>query len=408
MNKALNIYSRRNLLQPLCDLNPTDLDYLFDNSTVEKLDPRTLLTVERDAILYLLEGEVSILSGGFVTEKFNHSDKRALQPLFDESTEQDSAIITSHGAILKVDRRLFDGLYSQHQASSIEAGEVLLENNEAELFQHLLLAFQKGKLPLPTLPDAALKIRQVINTPGIGSTEIIQIVQTDPVLSARLIKVANSPLYGTWRETKTVRDAVRRLGLENTRNLSFSLSVKQLFHAKTAMIKNQVRSVYDESVGVSALAYVIAQHRAEHLDPEQALLAGLVQNLGIIPILKYVDENPQLVKNIKMLDKSLINLRMPISTLLLNQWNFGEEFLKVVEQAENWNRDTGEAIDYADVVIASRLIFLNTKALLDNTISFENLPLMKKLNLLEIDDGGLYFFEKARFEIDDMQRLLRI
>ena len=408
MNKALNIYSRRNQLEPLCDLNRSDLDHLFDNSTVEKLYPRSLITLELDSIMYLLEGEVSILSGGFVVEKFNHSDKRALQPLFDEGTEEDSAIITSHGAILKVDRRLFDGLYSQHQASSVEYGEVLLENNEAELFQHLLVAFQKGNLPLPTLPDAALKIRKIINTPGVGSTEIIEIVQTDPVLSARLIKVANSPLYGTWRETKTVRDAIRRLGLENTRNLSFSLSVKQLFHAKTAMIKKQVRSVYDESVGVSALAYVIARHRAKHLDPEQALLAGLVQNLGIIPILKYVDENPQLVKNIKMLDKSLINLRMPISTLLLDQWNFGEDFLKVVEQAENWNRDTGEAIDYADVVIASRLIYLNKKELLNNSVSLENLPLMKKLNLLEIDDDGLYIFERAQFEIDDMQRLLKI
>lgn len=407
MNKSLNIYSRRNQLQPLCELNRTDLNYLFDQSTVVPLEPRTLITLERDAIMYLLEGEVTVLSGGFVAEKFDHSDKRALQPLFDESTEQDSAIITSHGAILNVGRKLFDGLYSQHLAASFESGEVLLENSEAELFQHLLVAFQNGKLPLPTLPDAALKIRQLINSPDIGSTEIIQIVQTDPVLSARLVKVANSPLYGTWRETKTVGDAVRRLGLENTRNMSFSLSIKQLFNAKTALIKSQIKRVYDESISVSALAYVITQHRADHLDPEQALLAGLVHNLGIIPVLKYVDENPQLVKNFEMLDKSLINLRMPISTLLLDQWNFGEDFLKVVEQAENWNRDTGEAIDYADIVIASRLIYLNKEALLNNTVNFESLPLVKKLNLFDVDDAGFYFFEKAQFEIDDMQRLLR-
>ncbi len=407
MNKTLNIYSRRNQLEPLCELNRSDLSYLFDQSTVVTLEPRTLITLETDAILYLLEGEVSILSGGFVVEKFNHSDNRALQPLFNESAEEDSGITTSHGALLNVDRRLFDGLYSQHLAASAESGEVLLENSEAELFQHLLVAFQNGKLPLPTLPDAALKIRRLINSPEIGSTEIIQIAQTDPVLSARLIKVANSPLYGTWRETKTVGDAVRRLGLENTRNMSFSLSIKQLFNAKTSFIKNQLKRVYDESISVSAFAYVITQHRADHLDPEQALLAGLVQNLGIIPILKYVDENPQLVKNIEMLDKSLVNLRMPISTLLLDQWNFGEDFLKVVEQAENWNRDTSEAIDYADIVIASRLIYLNKDELLNNAVNFESLPIVKKLKLFEVDDAGLYFFEQAQFEIDDMQRLLR-
>ncbi|MFT5657713.1 MAG: HD-like signal output (HDOD) protein, partial [Gammaproteobacteria bacterium] len=359
MDKSLKIYSRRNQLQPLCELNQIDRDYLFDNAKVVQLNPHTLLSLESETILYLLEGEVSLLSGGFVSGNFNHSDKRALQPLFDESTEQDSALTTSHGALLRIDRELFDGLFSQHLASKVKPGEVLLASNETELFQHLLKAFQQGKLPLPTLPDAALKIRQLVNTAGIGSNEVIQIVQTDPILSARLIKVANSPLYGTWRETKTVRDAVRRLGIENTRNLSFSLSVKQLFEARTALIKQQVQRVYDESIAVSALAYVVACHRAKHLDPEQALLAGLVQNLAIIPVLKYVDENPQLISNIRTLDKSLINLRIPISTLLLEQWNFGEDFLKVVEQAENWNRDTGEEIDYADVVIASRLIYLH-------------------------------------------------
>jgi HD-like signal output (HDOD) protein len=407
MNKSLNIYSRRNQLQPLCELNRTDLNYLFDQSTVVLLEPRTLITLERDAILYLLEGEVTVLSGGFVVEKFNHSDKRGLQPLFDESTEEDSAIITSHGALLNIDRRLFDGLYSQHLAASVESGDALLESTEATLFKHLLVAFQNGKLLLPTLPDAALKIRQLINSHDIGSTEIIQIVQTDPVLSARLIKVANSPLYGTWRETKTVRDAVRRLGLDNTRNMSFSLSIKQLFNAKTALIKSQIKRIYNESISVSALAYVITQHRADHLDPEQALLAGLVHNLSIISVLKYVDENPKLVKNIEMLDKSLVNLRMPISTLLLEQWNFGEDFLKVIEQADNWNRDTGEAIDYADIVIASRLIYLNKEGLLNNTFNFESLPLVKKLNLLDVDNEGRYFFQNAQFETDDMQRLLR-
>ena len=117
MNKSLNIYSRRNQLQPLCELNRDDLDYLFDRSTVVALEPRTLITIEKDTIWYLLEGEVTILSGGFVVEKFNHSDKRALKPMFDENSEEDSGVITSHGAVLNIDRRLFDGLYSQHLAS---------------------------------------------------------------------------------------------------------------------------------------------------------------------------------------------------------------------------------------------------------------------------------------------------
>jgi hypothetical protein len=54
MNKLLKNYSRRNQLQPLCELNRTDLDYIFDSAIVENLDPRTLVSLERDTIFYLL------------------------------------------------------------------------------------------------------------------------------------------------------------------------------------------------------------------------------------------------------------------------------------------------------------------------------------------------------------------
>ncbi|MFT5597679.1 MAG: hypothetical protein ACI823_000753 [Chitinophagales bacterium] len=69
-----------------------------------------------------------------------------------------SAIITSHGQLLNVERRLFDGLYSQHLATPVESGKVVLENSEAALLQPLLAEFQDEKLSLLTLPSVALKI----------------------------------------------------------------------------------------------------------------------------------------------------------------------------------------------------------------------------------------------------------
>jgi hypothetical protein len=106
------------------------------------------------------------------------------------------------------------------------------------------------------------------------------------------------------------------------------------------------------------------------VDPQQALLTGMVQNFGITPILNYVDKNLQLVKNIEILDKSLANLRMQlvyyckINIILAKTFN-------LIEQAENWSRDTGKAIDCANVVIASRLIYLNKEGLLGNAINLD-------------------------------------
>ncbi len=329
-----------------------------------------------------------------------------MSPLFNESLDEDSAVLTSHGVILQVDRALFEALYSQQQAATVEIEVVNLNESENDLFQDLLKAFMQKKLDLPGLPEAALKVRQAINNPDVGSTEIIQIVQSDPVLSARLVRVANSPLYGTWREIKTVRDAVRRLGLETTKNLSFSLSVKMLFSAKTTIIKNYIQSIYDESTTIAAIAFVITQAQAKKLDPEQALLSGLIQNLGLIPILKYIDMHPSMMQSAELLGKSIEHLQVPVSSMIFNEWNFDPEFIEIVEQSQNWTRNSGETIDYCDVIIAARLLFLQQKDELP-VESLQKLPVIQKLRLTEFDDDGHYFMDKAAEQVEEMNKLLR-
>ena len=392
-------------LSPLNDLDDNNLELLAEKAELLELEPRTLITAEPELLTYLLEGEVSLLSGGFVSEKFTHFEQRALSPLFNPSLDEDSAVLTSHGRVLQVSKSLFEGLYHQSQAASIETSEVSLSESENELFQSLLQAFMQKKLSLPALPEAALKIRQAINSPDVGSAQIIEIVQTDPVLSARLVKVANSPLYGTWREIKTVRDAVRRLGLETTKNLSFSLSVKHLFSARTSLIKKTVHDLYVESIAIAAIAYVIARERTDNLDPEQALLSGLIQNLGLIPILKYVDEHPAMLQSTDMLGKSIEHLQVPISTLIFNEWNFDPDFIEIVEQGRNWQRDTGEGADYCDVVIAARLLYMDERGE-SPLATLRGLPVIDKLRLLDLDSDGEYLMDKAHERIAEMQNLL--
>ncbi|MDH5353597.1 MAG: HDOD domain-containing protein [Gammaproteobacteria bacterium] len=407
MDEQLKSFSRRDKLIPLCELNRNDLDYVFETASVWPLKPHTLVSPEQESIFYLLEGNISLLSGGFVVESFTHTEHRGLLPLFDELKEEDSALFTSHGVILEIERALFEGLYSQRQARDRDLDEERLVSEEQQLYEQLQQAYKDEQLQLPVLPEAALKIRQLINEADVGSSEIIQIVQTDPVLSARLIKVVNSPLYGTWREIKTVRDAVRRLGLETTRNLSFGLSVSELFHARSSLVKQLIEQIYEESIQVSALAYVITQNQAKHLDPEQALLAGLLSNLGVIPILKYIDERPGVVSNVDSIKKSLNNLREPISRLLFDRWNFDAEFLSVVEHSNQWHRDTGQPADYVDIIIASKLLFMEKSGQLDESIVIHQLPIANKLDLYRIDDYGYDFLDQVEQEVADMQQTLR-
>lgn len=410
MTHSLARFSQKDQLQPLNALDQNNRDYLFSESQLIPLAVRTLVTVERDYLTYLLEGEVSMLSGGFVTEQFNHLQERALLPLFNQSLEQDSAILTRPGSILQVNRKLYKALYTQaYSAFSSSPGSaaeskplITLDN---QLLQRLQEAFNQHRLQLPVLPEAVLRLRQAYTNPDVGSAQIIQIVQTDPVLSARLIRVANSALYAGWREIKTVRDAVRRLGLEAIKNISLSLSVKRLYNAKTTLIKNHLNTLYQQSTAVAAIAHVIALNRTPELDAEQALLSGLVQNLGQIPILKYLDEHPSMLQSADQLARSIVKLELPLSRLIFEQWGFDPAFIEVVENRENWSRDTEKAADYCDVVIAARLLYRYARGEA-NIDELKNLPVISKLRLMEYDADGQFFMDKAEQQVAEMSKLL--
>ena len=79
--------------------------------------------------------------------------------------------------------------------------------------------------------------------------------------------------------------------------------------------------------------------------------------------------------------------------------------LQVVEQARNWTRDTGEKADYCDVVIAARLIYLQKlgQSPLEN---LSELAIVRKLNLLELDENGHFFMDKVDEQVEEMRNLL--
>lgn len=396
MNPEIRHFPTIDKLQPLAEFKAEDFQLLLDRARFRRLEPRTLLGRETQLLVYLLEGEVALLSQKTIREQFTHLQQRALQPLFNETLEEDSAILMSHGAILEIDRDLYEGLYSQQQFDSYEQSEVMLEGDENSVFQHLLKAFNDKSMELPALPEVAFKIRDAIRDPKVGTNEITQMVQSDPVLTARLIRVANSPLYGTWREIKTVRDAVRRLGLEATRNLALSLSVKQLFSARTALVKQAIKEVYENSVGVASLAYVIARHCAE-VDPERAVLTALLQQIGVIPILKYLDDHPGVMQSAEQLQKSVENLLVPCSVMLFNSWEFDPEFILFVEKASDWDHHSDTPTDLLDVLIAARALYLWQHDQWPARRSLNALPVLEKLGFFnEFTDADTFLAQAER------------
>ncbi|KAF0203673.1 MAG: signal transduction [Gallionellaceae bacterium] len=104
------------------------------------------------------------------------------------------------------------------------------------LLDEVVAAIDNDSLVLPTLPDVAIKIQDLIDDPNVSADQIVQILSSDPLISAQLIKTANSALFADKVQVENVRGAVTRLGYRQLRNLVMTITMKKMFYAKNSII----------------------------------------------------------------------------------------------------------------------------------------------------------------------------
>ena len=252
-------------------------------------------------------------------------------------------------------------------------------------YDDILADLENGTLMLPTLPEVALKVREVVDEPDVTAAQLAEIIITDAALSTRLLKVANSALYRGRIPTETIQNAVSRLGLTLVRNLVTSLVMEQMFQATSNRLDKRLHVLWEHSREVSALSQVLASKQAG-IKNDEAMLAGLIHNIGVLPILMKAEEIPGLLQNSALLDTVIEDLYPRIGAAILKSWKFSDEFIAVAAEHNNLDRNAGETPDLIDIVqVANIQSYINTDKALESS-ALENVQSFKKLNIaIEMD-----------------------
>lgn len=256
--------------------------------------------------------------------------------------------------------------------------------------QELLAAIESDRLTLPTLPEVALQVREATHDPDIDVARLARVIQNDTALSARIIKVANSPLLRASRPIEDLKMAVSRLGIDYTSNLATSLAMQQMFQATSDVIDQRMRAVWARSTEVAGIAHALARHYTR-LKPDQATLAGIIHKIGVLPILTYAEDNRRLLKDPAALDRLIDELHPKIGQKILETWSFHEELVNVPEDHLDFGRSP-EKVDYADVIMVAHLQSLigsdHPLTQMDWSIisAFNRLGLSPEINTHEVED----------------------
>ncbi|WP_100640015.1 HDOD domain-containing protein [Marinobacter salexigens] len=219
----------------------------------------------------------------------------------------------------------------------------------------LTAAIEDDKLLLPTLPEAALQVREIAESEDSAIADLVKVISNDTALSARIIRVCNSPLFRGSRAIENLNMAVSRLGMAYTSSLAMGLAMQQMFQATSDMIDKRLRATWQASTEVAGICHVLAQHYTK-LKPDQATLAGLVHLIGVLPILRYVEDEDIQISSI-LLDNVIEELHPRIGTAILKKWDFPKDLQNVPLEFAKFQREVPSA-DYADLVMVASLQLL--------------------------------------------------
>ncbi|WFP51540.1 HDOD domain-containing protein [Methylomonas sp. EFPC3] len=245
---------------------------------------------------------------------------------------------------------------------------------------HVQAELDANRLVLPTLPDVAIKVREAVSKGDATAQSLAEIIATDAAISARLIQVSNSPLYRGTVEIKNIQMAVTRLGNNTIRTLITSLIMQQMFTPASALLESYFRSTWEQGVNVSAIARALSSF-VPHLNADEAMLAGLIHQIGKLPILTLVEKIPEFRDSPSRLDKLLEKAHPHVGKLIMNTWNFPEELKRVPSEYVDFQRDSGPQADYVDLV---QVAFLQSIAGTDHPacrVDWSTVPAFAKLGL---------------------------
>ncbi|MFZ5537341.1 MAG: HDOD domain-containing protein [Pseudomonadota bacterium] len=229
-----------------------------------------------------------------------------------------------------------------------------MTDTHAALLDALIQRIESKGLNLPTLPDVALQVRAIAESPDSTAQDLAQAIARDPAIAARLVQIANSPLYRGLSEITSLPQIVTRLGMRTISQLVVSISMQQSFRAHTPIIQQRMRRHWEFSTQVAALSQMLAR-RQRHLDPDQALLAGLTHAIGALPVYAIAEDLPKLLHNPELLDQLASELQPRIGGQILRAWDFPDPLVRVVLECQNLQREHDGLADYTDVVIVAIL-----------------------------------------------------
>lgn len=247
--------------------------------------------------------------------------------------------------------------------------------------QSLATELSLGRVDLPSFPEIALRVRRVLLDSNSSPEKVVRVVGSEPALAARLLRIANSASFNRGGKHITdLRTAINRMGYDMVRSASMSFAMAQMRNNKKLVcVKHYLDELWQQSTLVAAFASVLAR-TCTKVNPDEALLTGMMQGIGKLYVLTRVADHPALFADPGTLHKIVSEWHTQIGKAILENWEFSDAMVQAVGDQNDFERIVEEP-DLSDIVAVAILMAAHAKDADGLIVALHDLPVRERLGL---------------------------
>lgn len=258
------------------------------------------------------------------------------------------------------------------------------------------------RLQLPTLPELTQKLRQIVSDNNAPVRTLAHVIQTDPSLSTRITQAASAAWMGL-ESANSLEIAITRLGYNAVRGMVYNHCLSRLFRERqTGPLRDELRRIWLRATLTGAYGQRLALHL--NIENSHALLAGLLHNIGALPVLSlFAQHKKQLAGKLDLMHWLIAEEQGTLGEMILRQWQVPEDLIPVPKGilTDHPERPT-QVIDLARISLLLAIWYETP----DSTVPrIDQVPAMQRLRMTlpQLEK----FLQETRRDIGEFIQLLQ-
>ncbi len=234
----------------------------------------------------------------------------------------------------------------------------MTENTEVKNTRLIELIENINQSNISTIKSVVTRIIQIINDPDSTAKDLEEIIEVDPPLTARVLKVANSAYYSPQNKIREIDQAVIWLGFNTVKEIVLSQKVCEIFEKEVCIGAYSRPALWRHSFAVALLAKMI--YRREFGERgENAYVAGMLHDIGIIAMDQFMQDEfkqalivtEQQQRNLDVVETEILGFNhSSVGQALIESWNLPNEYARAVGNHHNPARNDQDHVRLCNTI----------------------------------------------------------